>query len=397
MRSGGSDYAFWLCRRLAAAGLEVEVVTSQIEGLVGDPAFRVFPLMKRWSWREMPRLLRFLRRSKPDLVNLHFQNEIYHNHPMISLVPVLVKRQQPAPRVVTHFETPDALRLRRQPRRVRAVRRALVRWFRAHGLDYGYGGVLTHSDAVIVLSERHQRTLEEVRPGVGGKCVLIPPPPNLRFFPGGAAEARQRGRELLGIPPGDEVIAFFGYLYPGRGLETLFQAFALLAGRRPGVRLLVIGGDNQVSLRVQNRPNYLAELQELAQKEGVADRVIWTGYCAPENDRGSLYLYSADLCALPFDYGICLNNSSFAAAAAHGLPIVTTRGLTLEAPFADGENVLLCRPKDPPALAGAIEAVLAGPAWKRKLGAGALALAEEWFSAEASLERTLKVFQPREG
>ena len=44
----------------------------------------------------------------------------------------------------------------------------------------------------------------------------------------------------------------------------------------------------------------------------------------------TLYLCAADICVLPFNVGVRLNNSSFAAAAAHGLPIVTTRGEMLE-------------------------------------------------------------------
>jgi polysaccharide biosynthesis protein PslF len=393
MRSGGSDYAFWLCRRLAAMGLEIEVVTSRINQVATDPTFQVFPLMKRWSWREMPRLLRFLRRSKPDLVNLHFQNEIYHNHPMVTLVPVCLKRMDPSLRIVTHLEFPGGMKLHQQPRTTRAVRRAVVRWLNAPEIDYHYGSVLSHSDTIIILSDTHRQVLEDALPGVGAKCVLIPPSPNLRLYQGSADEARQRGRELLRIPADQLLIAFYGYLYPSKGIETLIRAFALLASRRSGVRLLIIGGDNQVSLRMHNRPGYVDELRELAQREGVAEQITWTGYCPSENHLGSLYLHSADLCILPFDNGIHLNNSSFAVAASHGLAVVTTKGAVVETPFLDGENVVLCQPRDPQALVRAIEFILDDPNLKRKVEAGSLTLAKEWFSWEASLERTLKVFR----
>jgi glycosyltransferase involved in cell wall biosynthesis len=392
MRSGGSDLVFWLCRRLATAGLAVEVVTTRVDHLATNPAFQVFPLMKNWSWREMPRLLRFLRRRKPDLVYLNFQHEIYRHHPMVTFIPAFLKRLTPAPRVVTHMETPGGMRLRQVPRTVRAVRRAVVRWLNTPGIDYRYGSVLSHSDAVVVGCAAHGQVLEEDLPGVTAKCVVIPMPPNLRLYPGNPADARKRGRELLGVPADGPVIAFYGYLYPTKGLETLIRAFALLAARRPTLRLLVIGGDNQVALRKYDRPAYVAELQELAQAEGVADRVTWTGYCPQENDLGSLYLHSADLCALPFDMGLYPNNSSFTAAAAHGLAIVSTKGASVEAPLVDGENVLLCQPKDPQDLARAAERVLADAELRRRLGAGALALANGPFSWETLLARTLDVF-----
>ena len=80
---------------------------------------------------------------------------------------------------------------------------------------------------------------------------------------------------------------------------------------------------------------------------------------------------TADLCVLPIDIGIQLNNSSFAAAAAAGLPIVTTRGPHLEAPFVHGRNALFCPPKDPAALADAIRAVADDEALRRRLSKAA--------------------------
>src|SRR5262249_51996243 len=151
-------------------------------------------------------------------------------------------------------------------------------------------------------------------------------------------------------------IAYFGYLYPGKGIETLFQAVSPLGSR--SFRLVLIGGANEVVLKEMKRPDYVAELKELAGRLGISDKVSWSGYYPTESDRASLYLRGADACALPFDAGVYLNNSSFAAAAAHGLPIVTTRGEIVEAPFRDRENVLLTPPKDPQALSAAIERLM---------------------------------------
>jgi glycosyltransferase involved in cell wall biosynthesis len=75
-----------------------------------------------------------------------------------------------------------------------------------------------------------------------------------------------------------------------------------------------------------------------------------------------------------------MNNSTFAAAAAHGLPIISTRGKTLERFFLHGENVFLCPPRDPEAPAATIQTVTDRAELRGHLASGALKLAGEWFS-----------------
>jgi glycosyltransferase involved in cell wall biosynthesis len=102
-----------------------------------------------------------------------------------------------------------------------------------------------------------------------------------------------------------------------------------------------------------------------------------------------MYLYAADICVLPFDQGVVLNRSSLAAAAAHGLPIITTRGEQLESHFQDGKNVFLCRPKDPEALALAIFSCMKNPHLIQDLRNGARQLAEDCFSWDKAVARTI--------
>ena len=98
---------------------------------------------------------------------------------------------------------------------------------------------------------------------------------------------------------------------------------------------------------------------------------------------------------LPFDEGVTLNKSSLAAVAAHGLPIITTKGAVLESVFKDESNVLLCRPKEPEKLAQAIERVLGSPGLRQTLQRGALDLANDWFSWDRAVERTIDGFKGR--
>jgi glycosyltransferase involved in cell wall biosynthesis len=185
---------------------------------------------------------------------------------------------------------------------------------------------------------------------------------------------------LLGLSERDVVLAYFGYVYPMKGMETLLTAFGSLA---PNTRLVIIGGSDDVA--------YLQKLHELSRSAGGAERVIWAGHCKPEEEFASLYLHAADICVLPFNDGVRLNNSSFSVAASHGLPIVTTRGDTLESPFLDGENVRLCPPDDSVALAATIAELIRSSESRERLAAGARKLAENCFSWHRVIESTFEV------
>jgi glycosyltransferase involved in cell wall biosynthesis len=135
-------------------------------------------------------------------------------------------------------------------------------------------------------------------------------------------------------------------------------------------------------------------MQRLSSELGIEKQVMWTGTFSAETDEASTYLRAADLCVLPFDTGVKLNNSSFSSAAAHGLPIVTTFDDALEPQFIDRENVCLCPPRSPDALARCIETLVEDDALRSRLATGSLRLAKEWYDWESALDRTISLFHP---
>ena len=131
----------------------------------------------------------------------------------------------------------------------------------------------------------------------------------------------------------------------------------------------------------------------LSERLGIADKVTWLQGYSSGSLEASMYLYAADVCVLPFDRGVILSRSSLGAAAAHGLPIITTRGEYLESPFQDRKNIFLCRPKDPEELAAAISSIMKNPKLRQDLSNGACQLAEDWFSWDKAMARTIGAFQ----
>jgi len=413
-KAAEADHTFYLSQHLADRGLDVHVLTTKGSISASHPGVRVYPIMKDWSWSDLPRLRRMIRHCSPDAVLLVYTRGVYDGHPMITFSPTVCKTLLPRVPFVTLFEdapsvpiaaaqsplTVRALRkgialgrtlLRRPPIVVSTLRTGMVLWAGNKNIDYRYGTLLRDSDRVIVVSERARVGLTARFAGVSDKSVLIPAPPLLRMCPENNGAARQRCREFLGIKPADLLLVYFGYVYPGKGVETLIKAFKILSVQRCNVWLIMVGGD----IDLTNTSAYIREIHMMPKKMGIGDKIKWIGGYAWDSDEASGYLRTADLCVLPFDSGVSLHNSSFAAAAAHGLPIITTRGETLEQPFIHQRNVFLCPPKNAEAMALAMETLIDNPAIRENLRAGVLEFAKEWYSWETATELTIATFDGR--
>ena len=377
-RAGEAEHAKLIAERLAARGLEVRVITSERRDGSSRDDTLVCARMRQWSWRELPRLLWLIWRYRPDVLLLMYIGWIYDDHPMITFLPSLAKLVRPGTRCVTQFENAIASQPDLMAPSVRAVRKGLAMLLGSQRIDRNYGTLLRDSDAIVVLSDHHRRSLVRIL-DVNNKVTLIPPPPLVPFAIA-SAPRRTESRRRLNLGERDFVVAYFGYVYPRKGLETLGAALQRVIQRRAGVKLVVIGGP------LEGAEQYYAQIQQHYRDLGVSKAVVWTGYV-----EDALHLAAADIYAHPIDIGVQLNNSSFAAAAASGVPVVATRGAQLEAPFIDGRNVLLVPPKEPAALADAIEALIDDPALRQQLATGALALATEWFSRDTATDRLLAV------
>jgi len=388
MRAGEADQALHLSRHLADRGLDVHVLTTR--GHVATPSFpfKIHPIMRDWSWRDLGRLARFLRSCKPDAVLLMYIGWIYHSHPMITFAATLSKRLLPRAVFVTQFANVTGAEVEHNNILSRFLAQGIRLWAGAQGANQEYGTLLRDSDSVIVLSEHHRAELSRIYPSLNGKSVVIPPPPIMTMCAEDEGFARQRGRVALGISSDDFLLVYLGYIYSGKGIETLLEACRIVSRRRTDLRLVFVGG--VIAREDPDQPSYTEHLLELAKQLGIEDRITWAGGYSWESHDASLYLRAADAFVLPIDVGVQLNNSSFAAAAAHGLPIIATRGSILEYPFSHRENALLCPPKNPQLMAAAIEALMDEPGLREQLRVGALQLSEEWFSWEKAIDRIIE-------
>lgn len=387
-----ANHALHLSEQLAEAGLSVEVLCPRGSIPPTRPGIRVHALMQEWDWAEAPRLEACLRECRPDVVLLLYLGWVFKHRPMITYLPSYCARVLPGVPCVTQFENVDRgapPRTLRERARLRAMR--LRAGAGAHPL---FGTLLRDSARIIALSSPHRAKLLAQDPDIDEKVSILPPPPLIRFCRERTPAVRERVRAQLGAAPHDFLWMYWGYIYPGKGVETLLRALRLVARRLPHVRLALVGGPLDFPTGPISCAEYYRMVRALAPSLGLDSRVLWTGSFSWDSDEGSRCLTGADACVLPFDYGVTLNNSSLAAATTHAVPtLATTLAGGGDEMLEHGRNVYLCPARDPLLLAEAMQVIAESDELRARLQAGARELGARWHTREASTRRLIGILE----
>jgi len=325
---GIGDYTRCLAEELARQGEQVTVVTSAAWRGPAEDGVRVLPILDApapW-WRVVA----------ADVVNLQYAPDLYRDRRRALRVTLAT------PTVVTCHTLVDAT--------LRS--RAIAVW------------LLASARHVVAANEDVTTMVRRRLPWLRTRLTEVPIGSNIPIAPAGDAVAI---RASVGAAPGAPLLAHFGLVYPGKGVETLLDALAILRVSHPDARLVIIG-DTRDTDRA-----YRSDLEARAVERGVARAVTWTGRrTAAEVSR---LIAVADLVVAPFDAGASLRRGSLVAALAHGKAIVTTCPAAPSASLRDGDNVALVRPRDPSALAARLGALLDSRAQRARLAGGARKLA----------------------
>jgi len=222
---------------------------------------------------------------------------------------------------------------------------------------------------------------EMLAAGVAAERVFVVPHgvDTDRFRPADPGE-RAALRSRLGLPDG-VLAAWTGRLLRGKGLETLLEACARLAGDGLDLRLVLVGSGEGQALSIED------DLRRRAGGSDLAGRVIFAGPLARVED----VLRAADLFAFPSVFeGLGI---SLVEAAACGLPAVASRTGGIVDVVEDGRSGLLVPPGDPAALAEGLR-VLATDADRRAvMGSEARRIALASFDERDGVDRYRAVFR----
>lgn len=376
-----------LCRALAAAGCDVELVTAPFvyhpwppaegyarrEAFAGGagaagPTLRLLRRLRRaadypFAWR---RLVRELERRPPDVVHLQW-----------SLWPAIERRA------------------------LRRLRAAGVAWVetvhnaKPHGGERSFlpagSAPWAEADAWVALSAATAATLAAEHPGLAAKVRLIPPgidapsevPP---AAPGRLAVAgpRAAARVRLGLDAAAPVALFLGLIRPYKGLDLLLEAFAGVLRRLPEARLVVAG---------LPRPSFRPYARQIA-RLGLGERVGTDLRYLPQNVMDD-YLAAADLVVLP--YRGASQSAVLGAALARDRPVVASAAGGLPEMLPEVAAEMLVPPGDVAALERAMSRLLGDRAGAAELGRQAGRAARERFSWARSAAATVELYRELTG
>ena len=156
----------------------------------------------------------------------------------------------------------------------------------------------------------------------------------------------QEARQRLGMREGDRTALFFGRIAPYKGLEYLISALTILARADKRVRLIIAGTVKRGSAAYWDR------VQEAIADGGIRDQVMQRIEFIPDEDV-ECYFKAADVVVIPYadisQSGILLTAHNF------GLPVIATDVGALRDDVIDDRTGFLCPPRDPAALAQAID------------------------------------------
>lgn len=249
-----------------------------------------------------------------------------------------------------------------------------------------YNSVMARGDVVIANSEftrAHVLAEHRIDPA---KIVTIPRGVDVAAFdPAAIAPERIAAvRASLGLAPGDArpLIAAPARLTRWKGQLVMIEAARHLAAEGGPPFVLALPGDPQ------GRDDYLAEVRAAAQAAGLAQGVLIPGHVA---DMPALFAATA-VAVFP-----SLEPEAFGRGAieaqAMAVPVVAAGHGGLAETVIDGRTGALVPPGDAPALARAIQRLLAMTAQERaRIGAAGRAHVLERYSTKRLQESTLAVY-----
>jgi glycosyltransferase involved in cell wall biosynthesis len=275
--------------------------------------FRSFKSIR--SWLNIFRLARHLRKRKPDIVHTYFQDGY--------VVGILSARLAGVRKIVAGRRN-QGYWMDQYPH---SLYRCIKRWV----------------DLFVTNSESTKRWVSDAEGVDPSRIMVIHNGVEISAFDGRDQESMTHIRDRYGIPSGAPVVGIVANLRPVKRIDVFLQAAMLVADKKPEVRFLVVGHDGQGG-----------ELLVLADRLGIADKVIFTGRI----------MDVAPVIRI-FDIGVLSSDSeSFSNSVveylAAGLPVVTTDVGGAREAVEDGVNGYVVPVGDHRSMADRILEVLAG-------------------------------------
>ena len=313
MRCGVGDYTHQLALALTRDPLlQVAVLTSRAAASLESPAgFVLFPIVEAWDWREFRTILTVIRAWAPDLVHIQYPTLGYGQKRLPWLLPL-------------------CLRL--------AGFTVVQTWHEIYPLQFFFrllSKAVVPGGLIVVREDYRKRTSALLRWAFLNKTMRFIQ--NSSALP--AVELSIAERETLRAQyarPNAHMIVYFGFLYPRKRVELLFQIADASDSH------LVIIGDSFRESELQNFTQsnrvaqnvYYQSLRQLAETDAWRGKVTMSGFL-PAHDAARV-IAAADAVVLPILGGAGEWNTSVHGAQAQGTFVLTTS--TNRRGYAPSEN-----------------------------------------------------------
>lgn len=387
-RCGVAHYTARLSRELTAVGLDL-AIASHPAGTT--PPVTLLPLRSpRWSLATLLDLLVIARRWRADWLHLQYAPSSYQHRREVALLPLVARLAPARPRIAVTVHEYGGWPLQAPRAFGPLAERSLSALARLGWLDREALTLLNLSDRVIVTNPSHLKLVGESASCPAARVEMIPLGPNVgpEVCP---YPTRAAARSALGVPEGCFVVAFFGFVHPVKGIETLLRAMRRVRAAHPEAVLWIIGGVQSLALRGGEADAYAAKIRWMIDNLGLDTKVDLTGYL-PDPEIASR-LRAADLAVLPFNHGITLKSGALITCLSFRLPVLATGGGDL-AGLRHGDNIWLVPPRDPVALADAIGHLARDPALRARIGeAGQQSASDGAFSWPAIARRHVELYR----
>lgn len=236
--------------------------------------------------------------------------------------------------------------------------------------------ILRRADRIIATSPRYIDTSPFIS-RFREKCSVVPLGIDVNRFAHVDGVKVQALRTKLQKNPDSLLLLGLGRLRYYKGFDTMIRALQSLHS----MQFVLVG-----SGPMEN------EWRQLAQSLGVSDRVTFAGEVS-DADLASYY-QAADLFVLPANARAEAFGAVLAEAMAAGLPCVTTEvGSGTSWVVQDGVTGYVVPPRDPRALAEAIERILGDGDTRSKMSHAAAQRARHKFDEQMMIERVLDIYR----
>jgi glycosyltransferase involved in cell wall biosynthesis len=218
---------------------------------------------------------------------------------------------------------------------------------------------------VCVFTETARRMIVDAR---------LAPPERVRVVPHGGPTELLPGRLSNGARTDRQMLATFGLISPGKGIEVAIAAMPAIVARHPKA-LYVIAGQTHPEVAKLHGEEYRISLERLARDLDLSDHVVFDDRFLELEDLSSM-LAATTIYLTPYRSREQIVSGALTFAIVAGCPTVSTPYYYAEDLLASGAGVLVPF-DDPAALAEAVSGLLDDPERLGRARAEALAVGNE--------------------